>query len=252
MKFINENNSEIFFSDEEFRSRSANVLEQGQYIMDAFNAKSEGLPFISVKLSTLKPIAKSINSSDVYLRIARDLEEVMVITNDNYVISDNLELAAQFSIWGFTSSKIVNAYLTRKTLDEILNPVEEGYGMQAPSAVPGMGAVELPTSTSTGSGDIPAVIDLDDEENNEVLEQKALEIHFESFEDIKDFGECINIPVKRKFKQIDTPFSCKTLEGITHGKVGDYVVIGVDNEIYPCDAEIFERTYMKIDPTSDK
>lgn len=84
--------------------------------------------------------------------------------------------------------------------------------------------------------------------NGEVLtEQKKLDLHFESVEEVDDLKECQNIPVKRKYKQItESEFSCNTLEGITHGKKGDYIVVGVDNEIYPCDAEIFEKTYKKL------
>lgn len=35
----------------------------------------------------------------------------------------------------------------------------------------------------------------------------------------------------------------KTLEGMMKVKEGDYIMRGVDGELYPCDASIFERTY---------
>jgi len=35
----------------------------------------------------------------------------------------------------------------------------------------------------------------------------------------------------------------KTLEGIHHASVGDYIVQGVNGELYPCKPNIFERTY---------
>ena len=35
----------------------------------------------------------------------------------------------------------------------------------------------------------------------------------------------------------------KTLEGKMKVKEGDYIMRGVDGELYPCDASIFERTY---------
>lgn len=39
------------------------------------------------------------------------------------------------------------------------------------------------------------------------------------------------------------PFSVETLEGTMKGKAGDWLMIGVKGEMYPCDADIFERTY---------
>jgi len=38
-------------------------------------------------------------------------------------------------------------------------------------------------------------------------------------------------------------FSVETLEGTMEGKAGDYLMIGINGEMYPCDAEIFAKTY---------
>lgn len=35
----------------------------------------------------------------------------------------------------------------------------------------------------------------------------------------------------------------KTLEGVHHVSVGDYVIRGVKGELYPCKPDIFEETY---------
>jgi len=35
----------------------------------------------------------------------------------------------------------------------------------------------------------------------------------------------------------------KTLEGDHHVSVGDYVIQGVNGELYPCKPDIFEKTY---------
>ena len=35
----------------------------------------------------------------------------------------------------------------------------------------------------------------------------------------------------------------KTLEGDHHVSVGDYVIRGVNGELYPCKPDIFEKTY---------
>ena len=35
----------------------------------------------------------------------------------------------------------------------------------------------------------------------------------------------------------------KTLEGIMTGQLGDFIIQGVNGEIYPCKPDIFEKTY---------
>ncbi len=37
----------------------------------------------------------------------------------------------------------------------------------------------------------------------------------------------------------------ETLEGDHHASVGDYIIQGVQGEIYPCKPDIFEKTYEK-------
>lgn len=49
-----------------------------------------------------------------------------------------------------------------------------------------------------------------------------------------------------KAVRMTKPFSIETLEGTMEGKAGDYLmigVIGVNGEMYPCDADIFAKTY---------
>jgi len=38
-------------------------------------------------------------------------------------------------------------------------------------------------------------------------------------------------------------FSVETLEGTMTGKAGDWLMIGAKDEMYPCDADVFARTY---------
>lgn len=40
-----------------------------------------------------------------------------------------------------------------------------------------------------------------------------------------------------------TELFIKTLEGIHHVSVGDYIIKGVKGELYPCKPNIFEETY---------
>ncbi|MDY0140047.1 MAG: hypothetical protein RBR50_10125 [Candidatus Izemoplasmatales bacterium] len=35
----------------------------------------------------------------------------------------------------------------------------------------------------------------------------------------------------------------KTLEGVMTAQIGDYIIQGVNGEIYPCKPDIFEKTY---------
>lgn len=44
-----------------------------------------------------------------------------------------------------------------------------------------------------------------------------------------------------KFKQ--TYCLIKTLEGVMKDDYGDYIIKGINNEIYPCKPDIFEKTY---------
>jgi len=46
-----------------------------------------------------------------------------------------------------------------------------------------------------------------------------------------------------KAKQMPRPFLVETIEGMMQGKANDYLIIGIHNESYPIDKEIFEKTY---------
>lgn len=42
------------------------------------------------------------------------------------------------------------------------------------------------------------------------------------------------------------PFKVETLEGTMDGKAGDMLMIGAHGEMYPCDASVFEDTYIRV------
>lgn len=46
--------------------------------------------------------------------------------------------------------------------------------------------------------------------------------------------------------QIDEVFEVETLEGLMRGKPGDYLMKGVEGELYVCDREIFLKTYKDV------
>ncbi len=58
-----------------------------------------------------------------------------------------------------------------------------------------------------------------------------------------DFNRAIKRPIPIRCLQIDEPFEVETMEGVLRGKKGDWLMVGVDGEVYPCDREIFEKTY---------
>jgi hypothetical protein len=37
----------------------------------------------------------------------------------------------------------------------------------------------------------------------------------------------------------------RTLEGLEHASVGDWIIKGIKGEFYPCKPDVFERTYEK-------
>lgn len=61
----------------------------------------------------------------------------------------------------------------------------------------------------------------------------------------KGFKPFCKKPITIWAKQIDKPFTVKTMEGTLEGKAGDYLVVGVKGEQYPCDKTIFEETYVE-------
>ena len=53
-------------------------------------------------------------------------------------------------------------------------------------------------------------------------------------------------PVIIHAKKVGVPFDVETLEGTMSGKAGDFLIIGVRGERYPCDASIFLETYDEV------
>ena len=45
------------------------------------------------------------------------------------------------------------------------------------------------------------------------------------------------------YHSYDTNADINTLEGVMHANYGDYIIKGVNGEIYPCKPDIFEKTY---------
>ena len=46
---------------------------------------------------------------------------------------------------------------------------------------------------------------------------------------------------------VDIDVDINTLEGVMNANYGDYIIKGVNGEIYPCKPDIFEKTYGPVD-----
>lgn len=67
---------------------------------------------------------------------------------------------------------------------------------------------------------------------------------FDTYEEVPDMQTCKKLPIEVHCKQIDEPFRVKSLEGdYKQGKPGDFLIKGVDGELYICDKDIFNKTY---------
>jgi hypothetical protein len=67
---------------------------------------------------------------------------------------------------------------------------------------------------------------------------------FSTFESVDGMAGCMKRPIVVHAKQITEDFRVDTLEGnYKQGKAGDYLMRGVDGELYICDKAIFEKTY---------
>jgi len=63
------------------------------------------------------------------------------------------------------------------------------------------------------------------------------------YEDIDGLRGCMKKPIVVHAKRIDEQFEVESLEGTLYGKPGDYLMKGIDGELYICDGDIFERSY---------
>lgn len=67
---------------------------------------------------------------------------------------------------------------------------------------------------------------------------------FDTYESVENMSPCVKRPIIVHAKQIQEDFRVNTLEGnYKQGKSGDYLMKGIDGELYICDKSIFEKTY---------
>jgi hypothetical protein len=68
--------------------------------------------------------------------------------------------------------------------------------------------------------------------------------YFKSYEkpDVP-YQKAIKKPIPQACWQLDDDCEVETLEGTMRGKKGDWLMVGIDGELYVCEVSIFERTY---------
>jgi hypothetical protein len=58
-----------------------------------------------------------------------------------------------------------------------------------------------------------------------------------------EFKQALKKPIPIQCIQINEPFLVETMEGEMKGKKGDWLIFGVNGEMYPIDNDIFKKTY---------
>lgn len=57
------------------------------------------------------------------------------------------------------------------------------------------------------------------------------------------FRKAVKKPIAIKCFQMNEPFEVQTIEGNMKGKKGDWLMVGISGEMYPCNNTIFMKTY---------
>ncbi|KKL55028.1 hypothetical protein LCGC14_2259500 [marine sediment metagenome] len=57
-------------------------------------------------------------------------------------------------------------------------------------------------------------------------------------------------PIRVVTVQLTEEIEIATREGLLRGYPGDWVIEGIEGEIYPCGKDIFEKTYRRVEPTA--
>lgn len=79
---------------------------------------------------------------------------------------------------------------------------------------------------------------------HELDHMQAMQHTFAEREEVNGMQPCMKRPIVVHAKQMHELFRVRSLEGnYKQGKPGDYLMRGIDGELYICDREIFERSY---------
>lgn len=68
----------------------------------------------------------------------------------------------------------------------------------------------------------------------------------EKLTDVKnDWNWYVKKPIAIKATELEEEIEIKTREGVLKGYPGDFLIQGIEGELYPCGREIFFKTYEK-------
>lgn len=60
-----------------------------------------------------------------------------------------------------------------------------------------------------------------------------------------EWGQYRKVPVVVTATRMNVPFKVETLEGWMKGQPGDWLIKGVEGELYPCKDSVFRATYVE-------
>ena len=66
------------------------------------------------------------------------------------------------------------------------------------------------------------------------------------FNEVVSMAASFSTPDLRKLKLEEDKLKIYTLEGIMTADIGDWIIIGVEGELYPCKDDIFKKTYEEV------
>lgn len=78
--------------------------------------------------------------------------------------------------------------------------------------------------------------------------ERLAEDDVEAGEPTNDWRQYRKRPVVIDAKPVTQRVEIETREGTVVAEPGDMLIVGVDGEVYPCDRDIFKRTYEEVEP----
>lgn len=67
---------------------------------------------------------------------------------------------------------------------------------------------------------------------------------FETYQVPDGLKSCVKKPIQVQAKQMESDFRVNSIEGdYAQGRAGDYLMRGIEGELYICKKEIFEKSY---------
>ena len=67
------------------------------------------------------------------------------------------------------------------------------------------------------------------------------------YNEILSIGAFTTSYIEKRIKLKKDKLIIETLEGIMTANIGDWIIIGVNGELYPCKDDIFKKTYDKVE-----